>query len=288
MDTDAVADAIRFAHRETIAPHFGTLKAESIEHKSVGEIVTVADRDCERLLGPLLRDVIDAPILGEEATAAEPALLNAARGWDSYWLIDPIDGTASFADGDPHYAVMVAHVDRQRTVASWIFQPELDHMAVAVRGAGATFDGRKVMTPEPGADPGSWSGVLKDRFLPDDLRASVSEASTAFGPLHDGSHCAGFEYPALVSGRHRFLSYWRTLPWDHAPGVLYATEAGCRAVRPGHFAHGYHADHRGDHGADYAVHDGAVGLVVAHRTIAADVAAHLFGGPGQRRFESKF
>lgn len=29
-----------------------------------------------------------------------------------------------------------------------------------------------------------------------------------------------------------FALYWRTLPWDHAPGVLFLEEAGGFAMRP--------------------------------------------------------
>lgn len=29
-----------------------------------------------------------------------------------------------------------------------------------------------------------------------------------------------------------FVLYWRTLPWDHAPGVLFLQEAGGSAIRP--------------------------------------------------------
>ena len=43
---------------------------------------------------------------------------------------------------------------------------------------------------------------------------------------------AGIEYVDLVLGRYDLLMYWRTLPWDHAPGSLLATEAGLEAIRP--------------------------------------------------------
>jgi fructose-1,6-bisphosphatase/inositol monophosphatase family enzyme len=40
------------------------------------------------------------------------------------------------------------------------------------------------------------------------------------------SGCAGYDYRALVRGDYQFVFYYRTLVWDHAPGVLIATEAG--------------------------------------------------------------
>ena len=36
----------------------------------------------------------------------------------------------------------------------------------------------------------------------------------------------------LATGEADFALFWRTLPWDHAPGVLLAEEAGCYVARP--------------------------------------------------------
>jgi fructose-1,6-bisphosphatase/inositol monophosphatase family enzyme len=39
------------------------------------------------------------------------------------------------------------------------------------------------------------------------------------------------EYPQLAIGEQEFILYWRTLPWDHAPGSLIVTEAGGVSAR---------------------------------------------------------
>ena len=46
-----------------------------------------------------------------------------------------------------------------------------------------------------------------------------------------GLCCAGEEYPAVVRGVQNFAVFWRALPWDHAPGVLFLQEAGGKAAR---------------------------------------------------------
>ena len=43
--------------------------------------------------------------------------------------------------------------------------------------------------------------------------------------------CAGAEYPLVATGALDFAIYWRTLVWDHAPGVLIVQEAGGKAAR---------------------------------------------------------
>lgn len=249
------------AHAVAIAPHFRSLSAGEVERSSAGEVVTVADRACERYLGPLLRDLMDGPILGEEAAAADPSLLDLVAAPGPVWLVDPIDGTADFAAGSPEYAVMVALLDGGVTVASWILQPQVDRLAVAVKGAGTQIDGEPMTVPAPDPDPSGWRGVIKDRFVPDGLRPRI--AAAGLGASHRGGNCAGVEYPALITGQHTFLFYWRTRPWDHAPGALLVAEAGGRSVRPD--------------GREYRADQPADGLIVAHHTIVADVAGRLLG-----------
>ncbi len=261
LDVGAVSRAMVEAHRIAIAPRFRSLADDEIEEKAAGEIVTVADRAAEATLGPLLRDVVDAPVLGEEAASADPTLLDLVGEPGPVWLIDPIDGTTNFAKGSPTYAVMVALLRDGDTEAAWILQPEAGRLIVAVRGSGSTIDGVPVPRPEPASEPGDWSGVIKDRFVPESHRAALEAGAAFLGVRHHDRGCAGFEYPDLVTGQHSYLFYWRTLPWDHAPGVLVATEAGGRAVRPD--------------GTDYRPDRPGTGLIVADATIVERVLENL-------------
>lgn len=261
IDVDAVGRAMGETHRVAIAPHFRSLSADDVQEKAAGEVVTVADRAAERFLGPLLRDVVDAPVLGEEAAAVDPSLLDLVGAPGPLWLIDPIDGTANFADGSPVYAVMVAFLRDGQTEAAWILQPHRARLITAVRGAGAAVDGIPVTVPEPSGDQAAWSGVVKDRFVPERHRPALEAGARTLGTRNREPSCAGFEYPTLVDGGHSFLLYWRTRPWDHAPGALVAAEAGGRAIRPD--------------GTDYRVDRPGEGLIVAHRAIVEQVASVL-------------
>ena len=257
MDLDVVSRAIRFAERQEIAPRFGRLRSGDIEEKSPGEVVTAADRACEALLTLLLRDIRDVPVVGEEAASADPGLFGVIDTAPEAWVVDPLDGTTNFATGSPDYAVMVAHVRHGLAVASWIWIPAVGQMCVAERGAGSYTNGARVQG-EPLASLQQLHGVVKHRFLPDDVAERVVANEHRFA-----AHLPGIEYPTLVAGDVDFLLYWRTLPWDHAPGVLFAEEAGFRAARPD--------------GTAYRCGDGRHGLVVAHRDVCDDVRIALLG-----------
>ena len=51
-----------------------------------------------------------------------------------------------------------------------------------------------------------------------------------FAEVTPGSAAAGFAYPHWSPVTSTLL-FWRTLPWDHAPGALIAQEAGCAVHR---------------------------------------------------------
>jgi fructose-1,6-bisphosphatase/inositol monophosphatase family enzyme len=241
-----VAGVLREVAAELVTPRFRRLAAGEVTEKSPGEVVTTVDHAVEaRLverLGPLWPG---APVVGEEAAAADPGVLHRLEGGDPAWVVDPLDGTAGFVAGSPDHAVMVALVADGRTVASWIWRPALASMVVAVRGAGATLDGAPLRcTPAP-PRPGGLRGVTKLRFLDRATAASVAAGSPRLGRVGRGVDCAGIEYPLVAGGGLDFVLYGRTLPWDHAPGALVVEEAGGVARRfdgspyaPGRAGHG--------------------------------------------------
>ncbi|BBK33728.1 fructose-1,6-bisphosphatase/inositol monophosphatase family enzyme [Stella humosa] len=257
-----VEDLLRQTADAVILPRFRSLAAGEIVEKSPGEVVTVADREAEALLSRgLLALLPGSTVVGEEATAADDGLRAAISGSERAWLVDPLDGTANFVAGSPHFAVMVALLARGRTVAAWMLQPATGLLAAAEAGAGATIDGQRVRVSEA-APAGPATGAVFTRFLPPDVRAGVDAGRHRLGPILPGLRCAGWEYPAIVAGRQDFALFWRSEPWDHAPGALFLAEAGGRVGRPD--------------GSAYVPGDGRAGLLVARSAAIWDeVAAAL-------------
>ncbi|MEZ0092995.1 inositol monophosphatase [Streptacidiphilus sp. EB129] len=232
VSIDAVTGILSEAAEAAILPRFRALAEGEVTEKSPGELVTVADREAEDLISRRLRTLLDAPVVGEEATAADPGLVAALREAPAAWLVDPLDGTANFVAGRPEYAVMAALVRAGETVAAWIVQPAEGRAYVAERGAGAWRDGTRIRrTPAP-ADPSELRGAVLTRFLDPVARARVAAAAPRFAELGPGTGCAGVDYPRVLDGGQDFVLFHRTLPWDHAPGTLLLTEAGGLAQRP--------------------------------------------------------
>lgn len=217
MDTDALLALLKDVADEVINPRFRSLSHGEVHEKHPGDLVTVADHEAEELITRALRAAYpDAVILGEEAHADDPALLERYAGADHAFTVDPVDGTKNFVHGSPDHAVMVAETRGGESVRAWIWQPQHELAYVAERGAGAYRNGERLVRPAP--------------EIP--LRGRTSRRSwvgRVFGDLPALTLTwvsCGIDYPKLVEGETDYIVYRSTRPWDHAPGSLILTEAG--------------------------------------------------------------
>ncbi|MDB4975366.1 MAG: inositol monophosphatase [Myxococcaceae bacterium] len=260
---DDVSDVMRAVASEVIVPRFRSLNEEDVEEKAPGELVTVADREAEQLLSEALLELLPGSrVVGEEQTAKQPALLGQLES-GTIWLIDPLDGTHNFVDGRPCFAVMIALLEAGETVAAWLLDPITDVMSRAERGAGAFVDGAQLHTAKSSPGAGELRGALLKKYMPDALRQQLEQRIPRLGATFDGMRCSGAEYPAVAQGQQHFAVFWRTLPWDHAPGALFLSEAGGVSAR--------------FDGTPYRVTDSRAGLLVAHNpTVWDETRAALF------------
>jgi fructose-1,6-bisphosphatase/inositol monophosphatase family enzyme len=227
VDPERVARAIVEVAAAEIMPRFGRLAAGDIREKSPGDLVTLADEAAERALEAMLAVILPgAPMIGEEATAKNPRLLDYLAEDGPAWLVDPVDGTGNFAAGQPAFAVMVAFVVERRAVASWLYFPVGGEMLVASAGEGAWLDGQRLtVAPAPG-NPAELTGTLLAGFHGNpELGRQIARRRDRVRALRS-ERCAGWEYRRLAGGDMHFSLFSRLMPWDHAPGVLAHREAG--------------------------------------------------------------
>ena len=260
---DRVADLLKATAAEHVLPYYRTLAEDQIIEKSPGELVTIADREAEGRIARGLADLApNARFVGEEACAADPSLLDRI-GEGDIWIVDPIDGTANFAAGRPPFAIMAALLRDGEILASWIYEPLSGRMAVAERGAGAWIDGIRIRTAS--AVPERLRGVVSRFSMPEGAAEAAAAVEAGIGEALPNLRCAGDQYPRVATGEQDFALYWRTLVWDHAPGVLLLTEAGGVARRPD--------------GAPYRPAEPGTGMLLAHNeAIAQEIEKLLRGG----------
>ena len=213
-DPAAVAARMREAAEAEILPRFRHLKEGDIREKGPGQVVTDADLAAEARLTESLTALLPAAVVGEEAVAADPARLEALQRPGPVWVVDPVDGTANFAGGNPRFAVIVALVVDGVTRMGLIHDPLSGRTVWAAAGGGAWCGGtRLAVLPE--GPLSTLSGSVKRR---PSLAARVAQVGRRGSAAHD--------YLDLVEGRLHFAHYRQLMPWDHAAGVLIHAEAG--------------------------------------------------------------
>ncbi len=140
---------IKFVHQlveasaEIIRPYYMSPELE-IDLKADETPVTQADRTAEEKLRYIIRKTYpDHGIIGEEfGTENETA--------EFVWVIDPIDGTKSFAAGCPLFGTLIGLLHQGEPILGTIHQPILDQVCIGTKEK-TTLNGQSI-TMRPTSD----------------------------------------------------------------------------------------------------------------------------------------
>jgi histidinol-phosphatase len=189
------------------------------EIKPDGSPVTRADRATEREIRRVLRRAYPGhSIVGEEGGLSD-------RGSPVQWVIDPIDGTASYIHGVPLYAVLVAATVRGRSVAGVIHLPALGETIEAAIGHGCRWNGRP-------ARVSSTTRLSEATLLTTSVRA-LEDSGVPFRRLSSASHRQrtwgdAYGHALVATGRADAMVDTGLKIWDVAALIPVLTEAGGR------------------------------------------------------------
>lgn len=132
IDLNALTDLARLAGREIMevyaSDHQVSLKADCSP-------ITLADqRSHEVIVAGLMKKFKGIPIVSEEGEIPDFAL---RRGWDYFWLIDPLDGTKEFINQTNEFTVNISLIHKDKPIVGIVYAPALDLMYYAQEGHGA-------------------------------------------------------------------------------------------------------------------------------------------------------
>ena len=109
-----------------------------IQQKSDHSPVTIADQQTEALIRKEILDRFPAHgFFGEESG-------RTASDADWVWVVDPIDGTTSFATGKPTFGTLIALAYRGQPVLGIVDIPALDDRWLGVQGRSTLYNGEPV------------------------------------------------------------------------------------------------------------------------------------------------
>lgn len=109
-----------------------------VESKSDNSPVTIADKEAEQVIRKMIMEQYpDHGIIGEE--------FGRHNENSRYkWVVDPIDGTASFVMGRPIFGTLIALVEDDKPILGVIDQPVSGERWIGAKGQGAFLNGKKI------------------------------------------------------------------------------------------------------------------------------------------------
>lgn len=146
---------------------------------------------------------------------------------DYCWYVDPIDGTTNFAHGLPLVCTSIALAERGEVVVGVVHAPALQETFVAVKGGGATLNGKPLRVSTVATLQRSLvaTGFPYERDkVSFNMRCWEAFLHNAQGVRRDG--CAALDLCSVARGH--FDGFWEYgfAVWDMAAGGLIVREAG--------------------------------------------------------------
>ncbi len=200
------------------------------EYKGEVDLVTIADRESERLLVDRLHaQWPDYGVLGEEGTRDQMEC-------EYRWYIDPLDGTTNFAHGFPAFCVSMGLEHRPagtpadadgELIAAVIYDPLRDEMFTAEKGRGAYLNSRRIHVSSTNTLAESLIATgfpSRKRHGNPNVHFYHEVTLRSHGVRRAGSAALDLAYTACG----RLDGYWefKLNFWDTAAGVLLVREAG--------------------------------------------------------------
>ncbi|MEM9105238.1 MAG: inositol monophosphatase [Pseudomonadota bacterium] len=216
---------------DEIMPRFRQTSDADLKQKSAAwDVVTEADVAAERVIEKALGQIYPgAQIIGEEAAAGNPGVLDGLGDAALAFVIDPIDGTYNFASGMPTFGTMLAVIVNGECIAGLIHYPVGGETVIGLMGAGSRLlDGAGIETPIKVADPvplNEMVGTVSWGMMKGPERRTVAGNLAKIG-MPFAFRCSAWEYRLAATGRAHFISAQHLMPWDHLAGVLIHAEAG--------------------------------------------------------------
>ena len=208
---------------KTLIRDFGEIENLQVSLKGPGDFVTASDKKVEKILiNELQKARPSYSILSEEI-----GQINNDKSFK--WIIDPIDGTANFLHGIPHFAISIGLEHDDEIICGIVYDPIKDEMFVAEKGNGSYLNNQRMRVSSRSKlkDCIVFTGGPKLESKNKELALEEYKkfSSKVLIPIRKlGS--ASLDMAYVAAGRcdgfwQRNLNYW-----DIAAGIILVKEAG--------------------------------------------------------------
>lgn len=203
----------------------------SVVLKSDNSPVTAADHAAHALLDPVLH-AAGFPVLSEEGRNIPVA---ERQAWETFWMVDPLDGTKEFLKRNGEFTVNVALIHQGSPVFGVVYAPALGWLYVGGPDVGARKSMVRVGWQElwaqaqriPVRSPDGRTVVASRSHATPETEALIASWEARIGPMERVSMGSSLKIGLVAEGRAQ--AYPRAAPtmeWDTAAGHAVLRGAG--------------------------------------------------------------
>lgn len=194
---------------------------------SVHDVVTIVDRECEKMLRERVAEHYpDHSFIGEEE--------DDFKGESAFsWVVDPLDGTNNFSQGLPIFCVSIGVKCGEQTVIGVVYMPYLDELFTAVKGGGSFCNGKPLSVSKKTTLGESVlaTGFPYDKGVNSDN--NIENAARIIPHVRGIRRMGAAAYDLCCVAAGWIDLYWEQClkPWDICAGVIIVEEAGGKVER---------------------------------------------------------
>ncbi|UPR53312.1 inositol monophosphatase [Vibrio cyclitrophicus] len=197
---------------------FITMTPDKIGYKGPQDFLTETDLAVELLIRERLMAAFPNDSVYGEETGGEIG--------SNTWILDPIDGTANFARGIPHFCIVIAYVCDNDTKLGLIFDPIHDELFTAEKGKGSNFNGCSLQVAQTNSfDEASFELGWNQRSSEENY-FSVHKKLCHLGANVRRSASGALALAYVAKGRTDGYVELHMNPWDCLAGLLLVKESG--------------------------------------------------------------
>lgn len=227
LDPELLRGVIAVAKKAGLAtlPYFNKEKNLLEQKKKDNTVVTEADLASDLVVREGLFELDNSiPILTEET--AHEFDWGQRQKWQAYWLVDPLDGTRGFVEGDPCYTVNIALIINNQSMMGVVYVPTSDELHYAVKGMGAYVVRSGAVPEKVSTTHLDWQQirVATGHYHNKGTHLVALERNEAVSMSHINS---SYKFCALALGEQDiYPKYTQTSEWDTAAAQVVLEEAG--------------------------------------------------------------
>jgi 3'(2'), 5'-bisphosphate nucleotidase len=198
---------------------------KSIKIKNDDSPLTKADLESDKYIADKLEELWDIPIVSEEKYAD----YDLRKNYTDFFLVDPLDGTKEFIEGNGEFTVNIAYMKDKKPIMGVIYTPATGVTYFAAEGFGSYVedsDGiKKLPVTELESDKLIATGSRKHTTY---LDSSFMKMNYIENVIPAGS---SLKFCRVAMGyAHLYPRFQGSMEWDIAAGHIIAKEAGCKLL----------------------------------------------------------